>query len=489
MDYFLVFVYSISLFLIFLFSLGQLHLTLKYLQAKKKKTTSKPKVESIDLPLVTVQLPIYNEKYVVQRLIESVLKLRYPKEKLEIQVLDDSTDETFDISSKIVDEYQLKGTNIVQFHRTDRTGFKAGALQSGLEVASGEYIVVFDADFLPNEDFLLNTIPYFKDPKIGMVQTRWGHVNSNYSLLTRLQAFGLDAHFTVEQTGRSFAGSFINFNGTAGVWRKSCILDAGGWSADTLTEDLDLSYRAQICGWKFKYLEDVVSPAELPVIMPAIKSQQYRWNKGAAETAVKNLGQVMKLPIRKMTKVHAILHLLNSSVFIPLLMASILSIPMLYLKNTRPEFNTIFHIGSVFLIGFFSIGFYYWIANMQIVKKQPGRYFLINFPLFLAVSMGLSLHNTIAVIEGYIGKKSPFVRTPKFNIKTKFDKWTTNSYVSHKLNVQTVLEGALGLYFLFGVIYGFIIGDFGLIFFHGFLAFGFLVVFVYSLIPLTYARR
>ena len=215
--------------------------------------------------------------------LKTVSKFDYPREKLEIQVLDDSTDETVEIVAKWVEYGQQKGLDIQHIRRTDRAGFKAGALQHGLELANGDLVAIFDADFMPQQDFLKKTVAYFQDPEIGVVQTRWGHLNQDYSLLTRVQAFGLDAHFTVEQSGRSQAGSFINFNGTAGVWRKKCIVDAGGWSADTLTEDLDLSYRAQLKGWKFKYLQDVVAPAELPVIMSAIKSQQYRWNKGAAE--------------------------------------------------------------------------------------------------------------------------------------------------------------------------------------------------------------
>ncbi len=487
MDYIIITLYSVSLLLIFLFSLGQLHLTWKYLQSKKKSKGKHVKEEGAELPLVTIQLPIYNEKYVVDRLIESVTKIQYPKEKLEIQVLDDSTDETFDLARKIIKVYRSKGFNIQHIHRTNRKGFKAGALQEGMRSASGEFVVVFDADFVPSPSFLQETIGHFQNPEIGMVQTRWGHINSDYSLLTKLQAFGLDAHFTIEQTGRSFAGSFINFNGTAGVWRKSCIVDAGGWSADTLTEDLDLSYRAQIHGWKFKYLEDVVSPAELPVIMPAIKSQQFRWNKGAAETARKNLGKVIRSPVSKMTKIHAIFHLLNSSVFIPLLVAGILSIPMLHIKNVRPELTPLFHFGSVFLLGFFSIGFYYWVAIKQIVSKNSGWYFIKYFPLFLAISMGLSLHNSNAVIGGLFGKKSPFVRTPKFNIQSKLDQWKKNSYIKRQLKLQTIGEGLLGMYFIFGIFYGIYIGDFGLLIFHAFLAFGFFAVFFYSLLPLKHA--
>lgn len=264
MEYVLIFLYAFSLLLIFLFSLGQLHLTWYYLRSKKKRNN--PTVDTaLDYPKVTIQLPIYNERYVIERLLQSVTAIEYPKEKLEIQVLDDSTDDTVEIIAKLIEALKLEGFNIHHIRRSDRVGFKAGALQYGLEICSGEFIAIFDADFMPQPDFLIKTIPSFSKKNVGMVQTRWGHTNENYSLLTRLQAFGLDAHFSVEQTGRNFANSFINFNGTAGVWRKKTIIDAGGWSADTLTEDLDLSYRAQMKNWDFVYLENIVSPAELPV--------------------------------------------------------------------------------------------------------------------------------------------------------------------------------------------------------------------------------
>ena len=257
--------YIASLLFICLFSLGQLNLTWFYLRSKKNPEPDRqPEVETEKLPVITVQLPVYNELYVVERLIESVSKFDYPRNKLEIQVLDDSTDQTRSLAKTKVDEVRSRGIDIQHITRPDRTGFKAGALQFGLQQAKGDYIAIFDADFEPAPDFLLKTIKQF-DPSTGVVQTRWGHLNRDYSLLTRLQAFGLDAHFSIEQVGRNSAGSFINFNGTAGIWKKECILDAGGWSYDTLTEDLDLSYRAQMKGWKFKFLENVAAPAELPV--------------------------------------------------------------------------------------------------------------------------------------------------------------------------------------------------------------------------------
>ena len=270
----------------------------------------------------------------MERLLNNIAQMDYPKNKLEIQVLDDSTDDTVSDTRSHIEELKKGGLNIHHITRTDRTGFKAGALKEGLKIAKGEFIAIFDADFLPSPNWLKRTIPHFKDGQIGVVQTRWGHINRDYSLLTKIQAFALDAHFTLEQVGRNSKGHFINFNGTAGVWRRTCIIDAGNWEGDTLTEDLDLSYRAQLNNWKFKYLEDVETPAELPVVISAARSQQFRWNKGGAENFRKMLWRVIKsnnIPFK--TKVHGLLHLLNSTMFLSIFTVAILSIPMLYIKN------------------------------------------------------------------------------------------------------------------------------------------------------------
>ncbi len=477
--------YSIFLLFIFLFSLGQLHLTIHYLRGRKqRKENATPLVK---YPMVTVQLPLYNEKYVAERLINCICRLDYPSERLEIQVLDDSTDETSTIVASLTAKYQRSGVNIQHIQRGNRKGFKAGALAHGLKLAAGEFIAIFDADFMPENDFLTRTLRAFDD-QTGVVQTRWGHLNREYSLLTRLQAFGLDAHFSIEQTGRSHAGSFINFNGTAGVWRRRCIEEAGGWSADTLTEDLDLSYRAQLKGWKFTYLEECISPAELPVIMPAIKSQQYRWNKGAAETARKNLGQVFRSDLSLTGKVHALFHLLNSSVFICLLLAAVLSVPALWIKSIDPSFTPLFHAGIIFIAGFLSIAWFYWIS-VRATHKGKGKtgYFLRTFPVFLIVSMGLSLHNGIAVAEGLLGIRSNFIRTPKFNILKRQDRWQENSYITPKISITSVIEGLLMLYFLAAIGAGILWNDFGLMFFHGMLALGFGMVFYYSVRPVKHA--
>lgn len=478
MEAFVLAIYLLSLLFIFLFSLGQLHLTWHYRRSKDLQS-SKDSPTDANLPKVTVQLPVFNEKYVAQRLVENIVKLDYPSDKLEIQVLDDSTDETRNILENEVGKWANSGVDIRYIHRDDRSGFKAGALQNGLSQASGEFIAIFDADFVPSPSFLRRTLPHFSE-NIGVVQSRWGHLNREYSVLTRLQAFGLDAHFTVEQRGRSAAGSFINFNGTAGVWRKSCITDAGGWSADTLTEDLDLSYRAQLKGWKFKFLETLEAPAELPVLMTAVKSQQYRWNKGAAETARKNLMRVLTAPLKSSSKFHAFFHLLNSSVFIALLLAAVLSVPVLFIKQDHPEWQPFFYAGGVFLIGFFSIAWFYWTSVSRLFPEQRKRIFFRDFPLFLIVTMGLSLHNGLAVIEGLLGRKTPFLRTPKFNVTQAHKSWQRNSYVNLKLSLNTVIEALLTIYFIAGIYFGIKLGDGGLLIFHIMLALGFGFVFIQS---------
>jgi len=481
MEWIIVAVYVLALSYIFLFSLGQLHLTWVYL--KKKNPVVKPTFHHSFQPVVTIQLPIYNEKYVVARLLEAVSQFDYPKDKLEIQVLDDSTDETTEIILRNIESLRPLGLDIKLIHREDRTGFKAGALDQGFKMAKGEFIAIFDADFLPTPSFIKDTIPFFQQPDVGVVQTRWGHINKNYSLLTQLQAFGLDAHFSVEQSARNAFGSFINFNGTCGIWRKKCIEESGGWRFDTLTEDLDLSYRAQLKGWKFKYLEDVETPGELPVIMQAIKSQQYRWNKGGAETARMHFGKVFRKHLSLTSKLHAFFHLFNSSVFVCLLLAAILSIPMLHIKSRYPAVSWIFDLGIIFIVGFFSITLFYWVSTKRFTGKNRISSFISLYPRFLVVSMGLSLHNGLAVIEGLLGRKTPFIRTPKFNVTSKKDSWKGNEYINIKLNLVTVLEGLLCLYFLFGMAAGFYLNEYGLLFFHTLLMLGFGGVFYYSVKP------
>ncbi|WP_299002491.1 glycosyltransferase [uncultured Tenacibaculum sp.] len=490
LEYTIITLYTISLVLILLYALAQFNLLINYLKARKKQDNSLKFDFSNpnEIPYVTIQLPVFNELYVMERLLNNIAKLEYPREKLEIQVLDDSTDESVENTAKQIAELQKTGLDIQHIRRENRQGFKAGALKEGLKTAKGEFIAIFDADFLPKENWLLETVPYFKNPKIGVVQTRWGHINRNYSTLTKIQAFALDAHFTLEQVGRNSQGHFINFNGTAGIWRKECIYDAGNWEGDTLTEDLDLSYRAQLKNWKFKYLENVVTPAELPVVISAARSQQFRWNKGGAENFQKMLKRILtnkNIPLK--TKIHGTLHLLNSSMFTCIFLVAILSIPMLYIKNEYAHLKIYFLVMSFFIISTLIFFICYWFmykktygGGMLNFIKYIGAFFA-----FFSVAMGFSLHNTIAVLEGHLGKKSEFVRTPKFNIKSLKDSWKNNKYIRKKPSLHVIIEGVLTLYFAFGMYSAFIVGnkggDFGMFPFHLMLFVGFGYVFYKSL--------
>jgi cellulose synthase/poly-beta-1,6-N-acetylglucosamine synthase-like glycosyltransferase len=425
---------------------------------------------------------------VMERLLENISKMEYPKNKLEIQVLDDSTDESFQVTANHIKVLQQSGLDIKHVIRDGRKNFKAGALKEGLKVAKGEYIAIFDADFMPKKDWLKRTIPYFKDPEVGVVQTRWSHINRNYSLLTKVQAFALDAHFSLEQVGRNTKGHFINFNGTAGVWRKKCIIDAGNWEGDTLTEDLDLSYRAQLKNWKFKYLEDVETPAELPVVISAARTQQFRWNKGGAENFRKMMWKVLKNEnISAKTKVHGLLHLLNSTMFLNVLIVAVLSIPMLYIKNEYAHLKMYFYVMSFFVISTLIFFVCYW----YMFKKTYGNsikgfiQYIVMFITFFSIAMGFSLHNSIAVLEGHFGKRSEFIRTPKFNINSLKDSWKGNKYLKKNISLNVVFEGLLMLYFAFGMYSAFVVGDqggdFGLFPFHLMLFLGFGYVFFKSL--------
>jgi cellulose synthase/poly-beta-1,6-N-acetylglucosamine synthase-like glycosyltransferase len=483
MDTAIIFVYTLASVLILFYSISQLNLLYYYLRSKKHQ--EKPPVFNLskagETPFVTIQLPLYNEMYVVERLLRNIAGIDYPKDKLEIQVLDDSTDESIEKTRNLVNELQQEGLDIQHITRTQREGFKAGALKEGLRIAKGEFIAIFDSDFLPRKDWLQKTVPYFRDTEIGVVQTRWGHINRDYSLLTKIQAFALDFHFIMEQTGRNFGKHFINFNGTAGIWRKTCIEDAGNWSGDTLTEDLDLSYRAQMKKWKFKYLEDVETPAELPVVMSAARSQQFRWNKGAAENFQKNYKVLLHDRNQTTgTKIHGFFHLLNSSFFIVLLLLAVLSVPVLYIKNMNPQYSWFFTFIAFFTVSALIFLFCYWVTWSNLHGKSLKSYlnFTGMFFAFFSVAMGLSLHNSLAVLEGHLGKRSEFVRTPKFNIGNKVkDSWKGNIYLNKSLSAHIILEFLLWLYFGFAIYSAFKLQDFGLLLFHLmlFAGFGFVV--------------
>ena len=462
--YLVLFLYGFGMVFIVLYSAGQLHLVLTFLRRHKAFLPQPPLQGDENLPYVTIQLPIYNELYVVERLLESMARLDYPHDRYEIQLLDDSDDETVAVAARKVAELQQRGVQVAHIRRPTREGFKAGALAYGLESARGDFIAIFHADFLPLPEHLRVALAHFTGPRIGVVQARWEHLNRNYSLFTEALAFHLDAHFTIEQFSRDQGGYFMNFNGTAGIWRKETILDAGGWEADTLTEDLDLSYRAQLRGWKFCYLDALGAPSELPAEMGAIKSQQYRWMKGGAEVARKMLVRVWKsdYPLRR--KLHGTLHLLSSSVFVVVLLLGATSVPLLYLKHAVYGGNVGFMAIPVagLAFSFVTLGLMYWITFVQREKSawQALRRLLLYYIPFLSLSMGLSIHNAIAVIQGWQGKKTPFIRTPKFNILRKSDRWKGQKYISRKLDPVVWLELLMTAYFVFGIFLCFHFRDF-----------------------------
>lgn len=446
-DEFVLIIYILSLTILMLFaSHGFIML---YYQKKYGHNEPSGKEPEAYNKKVTIQLPLYNEMYVAERLIDAVCAIDFPKEQMEIQVLDDSTDETFDVVKRKVEQKQIAGFDIKHIHRTNREGFKAGALKEGLKQATGEYVAIFDADFIPKPDFLKNTLKFFNDDNVGMVQTRWEHLNENYSILTKVQALALDGHFVIEQTVRNRAGFFINFNGTGGIWKRECITDAGDWHSDTLTEDLDLSYRAQLKGWKFIFLRDITTPAELPSEMNALKAQQFRWTKGAIETAKKILPLVWKSKIPLRVKLQSTFHLTNNIVFPFILLAGILNVPLIFIKNSGP-YEGFFNFMSIFVIAFISSFLFYLYGQKNVYTNWRQRIAL--FPLFMAGSMGFAVNNSRAVVEGLLSRKSEFVRTPKFKVVTKTDILVKNKYLhSIKVDSSAYVELLLAVYCSIGV--------------------------------------
>jgi cellulose synthase/poly-beta-1,6-N-acetylglucosamine synthase-like glycosyltransferase len=407
-------------------------------------------------PKVTVQLPIYNERYVIERLIESVAQFDYPRELLDIQVLDDSTDETQQVARDCVERYQALGLPISYLHRANREGFKAGALQEGLKSATGEFVAIFDADFIPPADFLRRTIPYFADAKLAMAQTRWSYINRHYSPLTEVEAILLDGHFVVEHSARFRSGLFFNFNGTAGIWRRAAIDDAGGWQHDTLTEDTDLSYRAQLRGWHFVYLPEIDCPSELPVEMNAFKSQQARWAKGLMQTAKKILPRMMRADLPAAVKAEAVFHLTANISYPLMVFLSIILLPAMIVRFYQGWLQVLLIDLPLFLASTCSISAFYLTAERTLYPKTWKRTFLY-LPFVMAVGIGLSVRNALAVLEAIFGVKSEFVRTPKYRIGAgaqEHGQWVKKSY--HKsAGWMPFLEVFMGLYFAATVAYAF----------------------------------
>jgi cellulose synthase/poly-beta-1,6-N-acetylglucosamine synthase-like glycosyltransferase len=424
---------------------------LVYLYMKNKDKAPTPLPPPAVLPKVTVQLPIFNEMYVADRLIGAVCELDYPKELLEIQVLDDSTDETKDIAELAVRRHAARGFDIKYIHRVDRIGYKAGALDAGLNQAEGKFIAIFDADFIPPADFLMRALPYFDtDPKIAMVQARWGHINQDYSLLTKIQAILLDAHFVLEHGGRNRAGCFFNFNGTAGIWRREVIPDAGGWQHDTLTEDLDLSYRAQLRGWRFVFVPDIVCPAEVPVEMNSFKSQQHRWAKGSIQTCLKLMPKILRSNQPLSVKAEAFFHLTANFNYVFMSILSVLMFPAMYVRYSMGWTEMLLIDAPMFALATWSFCNFYTVAQRELYPDWKHR--LKYLPFLMSIGIGLCVNNTRALFEAVLGRQSEFARTPKYGIERQSDEWVGKKY-HQTVGVQSIIEVALGLYFTYTVFY------------------------------------
>jgi len=445
--------YFIVLFVLAMYGLHRYWLVYDYFQYSKNVPPPPPPVAN--WPRVTVQLPIFNERYVIERLAEAVSRFDYPRELLDVQVLDDSTDETQDVARACVERHAFQGMPITYIHRTNREGYKAGALENGLKTARGEFVAIFDADFIPEPDFLRRTIPYFLSAdggeKIGMVQTRWTYLNSDYSLLTNVETILLDGHFVVEHGARSRRGTFFNFNGTAGVWRRKVIDDAGGWQHDTLTEDTDLSYRAQLKGWKFLYLPQIECASELPVDMNGFKSQQARWAKGLMQTAKKILPKVFEADVPWHVKAEAFFHLTANISYPLMVVLSTMLLPVMIVRFQQGWFQMLLIDLPLFLASTCSISSFYLVAQKELRPKTWWRTFLY-MPFVMATGIGISVRNAQAVIEAIVGKKSEFARTPKFKIEGKKGTFAKKSY-QNKAGWMPYAEVLLGLYFSLTVAY------------------------------------
>jgi cellulose synthase/poly-beta-1,6-N-acetylglucosamine synthase-like glycosyltransferase len=433
-----------------------------------------------DLPSVTIQLPLFNEMYVVERLLDAVAGIRYPRDRFQIQVLDDSTDETQEICKRKIADLarRFPELTIDYIHRVDRSGFKAGALENGLQTAKGEFIMIFDADFLPLPDVLERSIHYFLDPKVAVVQCRWEHVNRDFSALTEVQALMLDGHFIMEHAGRNWSGRFFNFNGTAGMWRRAAIADAGGWQHDTLTEDMDLSYRAQLRGWKFVYVPEITAPAELPVEMSAFKSQQFRWAKGSVQVARKLLPTILRSNATFAQKSEAFFHLTNNLAYPLLVILSLLLVPNLALRGHHGWREVLMIDLPLFFGTTLSIASFYMASEREIaLMRNPAARpkfqwsTLKRLPLVMSVGIGLCVNQTRAVLEALAGRESEFVRTPKHGVRGKLESWSSKKYRAAK-SITPFIELGMASYFVLALVVAFTHGHY--------LSMPFLALFLYG---------
>ena len=421
----------------------------------KKNYDPNPPMHFEELPRVTIQLPMFNEQFVIDRLIEAVCAMDYPKDRLEIQVLDDSIDETQQVAADIVARYAALGHPIVYIHRDNRHGYKAGALDEGLNVAKGEFVAIFDADFVPPTDWIMKVIHHFAEPGVGMVQTRWTHINRDYSLLTQIEAILLDAHFVIEHGSRVRTGEFFNFNGTAGMWRRQAIVDGGGWQHDTLTEDTDLSYRSQMAGWRFKYLPEVECPSELPIEMSAFKTQQARWAKGLIQVSIKLLPQIFssKSTMTRRNKIESIYHLTANIAYPLMVIMTALLVPSMICRFYQGWFQMLLIDVPLFTASTASIAVFYALSQRELFPKTWMKS-LLYLPMLMAIGIGLTVTNTKAVMEALFGMKSAFVRTPKFRVTKKGEKSQANKY-RKRLVLAPWIEILLGAWFMAAILYTF----------------------------------
>ncbi|MEM9920153.1 MAG: glycosyltransferase family 2 protein [Bacteroidota bacterium] len=459
------------------YALIQLRFLIAYIRRKEEQP---PAVEEVDWPSVTVQLPIYNEGDVIYRLIDTMMQLDYPTDKIEVQVLDDSTDETTGLLKKHVAYWKAQGRKIVYLKRPDRKGFRAGNLQWGLHKAEGEYLAIFDADFVPPRDFLRKTVPYFlAERKLAMVQTRMDHLNRHQNFITEMMALGVDTYYSLEADSRNRLGYFSNFNGSGAVWRKESVIDAGEWQDDTLTEDFDISYRAQLKGWKFKYLENVGCKAELPYSIIALKLQQYRWNKGNSETAAKHMKSLLTSNFPISVKFQGVFHLFNSLMYISSFLLALLSIPIFFTLDQVPfVFQAIGGVISIIVVLIFTS--FYWYAaarNKNRTHRSNFLYFIRTYPLFMVVALGISFNNTVAAIKGILRIESPYITTPKAATESKKKETVEN------FKYQNLMELFLCLYFLGGVVASFFLNNFVFFTFHLSLATSFFILYYFSTFP------
>ena len=440
-----------------------------------------------DLPRITVQLPLFNELYVVERLVKAVTEIDYPREKLEIQVLDDSTDETINVAKAVVAKYAAQGFDIQYIHRFDRTGFKAGALENGNKTAKGELFAIFDADFVPKPDCLRKLVDYFTDPMVGCAQMRWSHINGRYNLLTRLQTIMLDGHFVVEQTTRNRTGGFFNFNGTAGIWRRKAIDTSGGWQHDTLTEDTDLSFRAQLMGWKFVYLLDEEAPAEIPVEINAFKAQQRRWAKGVMQVGLKLYPRIWLAPLPLRVKLEMFFRLTGNISYPLMIVASFLQFPLLLVRYNQPFYHLMILDLPLLIFSSISVVLFYGSAVWYLDQKRAPR--LLHLPLVMGLGIGLAFSNARAVLEALLGVKSEFVRTPKYRVEEASDAtWKRKKY-KRKRGLLPLLELGFAIYFLLAIIYSARLHMWGTIPFLLLFFFGFGYMGVMSLLQTASGKR